>query len=298
MAQTNVLMRQTRIRPGVRRQVRTRPRAPLVPSLTPTLHVVEAPPRVKLVGVSHVLPHRPTLPRSFAPPRPARPAIAPDVFQAARLRSVRTGGRVDLPGATFYFYKGMVFPKTLAMSDAGMPLDGLGDLGKISFKKIRRKIGAYVAGAATLGLVPPKALGIKSKSGRRMFRVGRGVGIAAAVIVTATFAGPTVLAQIGPYASKLGPAMKSFAPKALAKLGPQILAHATGLMTQQGVSEPDALAALERESGNIVEADTAMQAVKATQAGAFAIDTNTLMLFGVASAIGFVVFYVVPQRRR
>lgn len=81
-----------------------------------------------------------------------------------------------------------------------------GELGKRpgKFRKLLRKAGALTAGA-TGGLVPfvkPGMLGVKSKSGKKMFRVGRVVGAATA----AFYAGPLLATKLGAKAgiSKIG----------------------------------------------------------------------------------------------
>jgi hypothetical protein len=73
----------------------------------------------------------------------------------------------------------------------------LGEMGKKPgrFRKLLRKVGAVAAGA-TGGLVPfvkPKMLGVKSKSGKKYFRIGRVVG----GVTAAVFAAPFLIAKMG-----------------------------------------------------------------------------------------------------
>lgn len=75
---------------------------------------------------------------------------------------------------------------------------------KRGFRKILRKVGAVAAGA-TGGLVPfvkPKMLGVKSKAGKKYFRIGRVVGGVTAAVFLAPMAiaklgGPTGLTKMG-----------------------------------------------------------------------------------------------------
>lgn len=81
----------------------------------------------------------------------------------------------------------------------------LDEFGKFKMPKAFRKVGAFTAGSFTLGLIKPKAFGIKSRSGMQAFRVGRVVGIAGA-----TIAGAMLLpGAVGPALSSMGKILPS-----------------------------------------------------------------------------------------
>jgi len=140
-------------------------------------------------------------------------------------------------------------------------------LGKIKMPKFLRKVGAVVAGATggVIGL-KPKVLGVKSKSGKKLFRVGRVIGAVTGAVALAVVAGPAVLAKMGPHMAKFGTALKSFAPKALTKLGPAAATHAMKTLTDKGIPQDEAARMIEAEAEMMIEAETAAQAASIAQA--------------------------------
>lgn len=68
----------------------------------------------------------------------------------------------------------------------------LAHITKGGIKKMASNVGAAVAGAVTLGLVPPKVFNIKGHSAMQDFRIGRDIGIATAAVVGASVLAPVL----------------------------------------------------------------------------------------------------------
>ena len=86
-------------------------------------------------------------------------------------------------------------------------LSGVGDLGKIKFfkkiEKLLRKPMAAVAGIVSLGILKPKAFGVKNPKSVKFFKIGKVVGLVAGAVAGAVFAGPVLLTALKGAAGKL-----------------------------------------------------------------------------------------------
>lgn len=135
---------------------------------------------IKRLPGGKMLMRPPGLPRRF---RIKLPTMMTEAQARKHIRGIKGLGEL-------YQYQGLGEYNLAEIEDDG--------LGKFKLKKIIKKVGGFAAGV--VGIIPgikPKMLGVKSESGKKMFKIGKIVGYVAGAAALAVFAGPAIATAIG-----------------------------------------------------------------------------------------------------